>query len=116
MVETFPFLVMLWNEACKKRIITNPICVVLLTVSKHSINMGLHVGGSLGLLGWQDMVQGGCQNPPIGNSFSGRVCVVSFFYLWKIVQILFAVYHNKNCFLFVNWSRVVIRATAGLGL
>ena len=95
MVETFPFLVMLWNEAWRKKIISNHGCAVLLTSSKRSINMGLHVGGSLGLLGWQDMVQGGCQNPPIGNSFSGRVCVVSFFYLWKRMQILFVVNHKK---------------------
>jgi len=65
MEEIFPFLVMLWNEA----------------LSKHSINMGLHAGGSLGLLGWPDMVQGGCQNPPTGNSFSGCVFVVLLLFL-----------------------------------
>jgi len=51
-VKTFPFLVMLWNEA----------------LSKHSRDMGLHAGGSLELLCWLSMVLAGCQNPPKGNS------------------------------------------------
>ena len=64
--------------------------VVLLTLSKHSRDMGLHAVGSLGLQGWLGMVLEGCQNQPTGNSFSGRMCVfvVQFFYLCKMIKII----------------------------
>ena len=52
---------------------SNEFFTIPLTLSRHSRDKELHAGVFLWSLGWPGKVLAGCQNPPTGNSFLGRL-------------------------------------------